>query len=107
MEAGLRPMRGVDVELETVGDVGGSSWVRPGILLDSFCIPRPPLEPPPLPDPPGAATADRPDRPDEEDCVGLDKAPTAENDVEVMAVEVLAGATVLVVVDFTDVESFF
>jgi hypothetical protein len=107
MEAGLRPMTGVDVEVETVGEVGVSSWLSPGILLDSFCIPRPPVELPPLLDEPGAATPDSADRPDDEDCVGLDKAPTAESDVVVVVVEVFAGATVLVVVEFTDVESFF
>jgi hypothetical protein len=107
MEAGLRPMTGVDAEVETVGEIGVSSWLSPGILLDSFCIPRPPVEFPPLLDEPGAATPDSADRPDDEDCVGLDKAPTAESDVVVVVVEVFAGATVLVVVEFTDVESFF
>jgi hypothetical protein len=107
MEAGLRPMTGVeDVVVETVGEVGVSNWVRPGILFDSFCIPRPPVELPPLLDEPEAATPDSADRPDDEDCVGLDKAPTAESDV-VVVVEVFAGATVLVVVEFSDVESFF
>jgi hypothetical protein len=107
MEAGLRPMTGVDVEVETVGDVGVSSWVRPGILLDSLCIPLPPVELPPLLDEPGAATPESADRPDDEDCVGLKRVPTAESDVVVVVVEVFAGATVLVVGEFTDVESFF
>jgi hypothetical protein len=108
METGLRSMMGVeDVVVEAVGEVGVSSWVRPGILLDSFCIPRPPAELPPLLDEPGAATPDSADRPDDEDCVGLDKAPTAESDVVVVVVEVFAGVTVLVVAEFTDVESFF
>jgi hypothetical protein len=62
-----------------------------------------------LPDPPGAATADSPDRPDDGAVVGLERAPAAEIDVVVVVVvvEVFAGATVLVDVDFTDVESFF
>jgi hypothetical protein len=108
MEAGLRAITGVeDVVVETVVSVGVKSWVRPGILLDSFCIPRPPVEFPPLLDEPGAATPESADRPDDEDCVGLDKAPTAESDVVVVVVEVIAGATVLVVVEFTDVASFF
>jgi hypothetical protein len=108
MEAGLRAITGVEeVVVETVVSVGVKSWLRPGILLDSFCTPRPVVELPPLLDEPGAATPDSADRPDDEDCVGLDKAPTAENDVVVVVVEVFAGATVLVVVEFEDVASFF
>jgi hypothetical protein len=107
IEAGLRPMTGVeDVVVGAtvvVGDV--SIWFSPGMEAESFCMPRPPDELPPVPDEPGAATPDSADRPDAVDVVGLERVPAAESDVVVVVVELFAGATVLDVVEFRAVES--
>ena len=108
MEAGFRPMTGVaDVVVVgatvVVGDV--SIWFSPGIEAESFCMPRPLDELPPVVDEPGAATPDSADRPDDVDVVGLEKAPANDDDVVVVVVEVFAGATVLDVVEFRVVDS--
>ena len=107
MDAGFRAITGVE---DVVGEmavvvVGVSSWIRPGMAVDSCCIPRPLLGAfPPVVDERPAATPDSADRPDDVDVVGLERAPANESDV-VEVVEVFAGAVVLDVVVFRVVES--
>jgi hypothetical protein len=86
--------------------VGVSIWVSPGIAVDSFCIPRPVDEPPPWLDELGAAIPDRDEKLDDLEVVGLENAAPSESEVVVVVVvvDVFAGA-VLVVVEFTTVES--
>ena len=110
MEAGFLPITGVeDVVVALVVVVGVSNWFRPGMEAESFCIPRPPDELPPVPDEPGAATPAIGERLDDVDVVGLEKAPANDDDVVVVVAEVFAGATVLdvveVVVEFRVMES--
>ena len=108
MDAGFRPMTGVNgAEDETVDVVGVSSWVNPGIAEDNFFIPRPLVEVPPELDEPGTATPARDDVPDNVEEVGLDIAPASEKDVVdvVVVIDDFAGATVLDVVGLRAVAS--
>ena len=104
--AGLRAMTGVAlVEGATVVVVVGVSiWLSPGIAVDSFSTPRPlDLLTPWLAEL-GAASPDRDEKLDDVDVVGLENAPPSETDEVVVVLDVFAGA-VLVVVDFSTVES--
>jgi hypothetical protein len=107
MEAGLPAMTGVDVEVETVGEVGVSIWLSPGITVDSFSTPRPLEEFTPLLDELGAASPDSADGLDDVDDGVFETAPTTESDVVVVVVAVFVGAAVLVAVKLSEVESFF
>ena len=109
MDAGFRPMTGVNgAEDETVDVVGVSSWVNPGIAADNFFIPRPSMEFPPALDEPGTATPDRDEGPDNVEEVGLDRAPASERDVVgvVVVIDDFAGAMVLDVAELRAVASF-
>ena len=71
-------------------DVGGvSSWVSPGIAVESLCMPRPLDDAPPADtDEPGAAMPDTADVVDVV-VVGLESAPASESELVVVVVEVL------------------
>jgi hypothetical protein len=107
MDAGFRPMTGVNgAEDETVDVVGVSSWVNPGIAADNFFIPRPLVESPTA-DEPDTATPARDDVPDNVEEVGLDRAPASEKDVVdvVVVIDDFTGAMVLDVVGLSAVAS--
>ena len=107
MDAGFRPMTGVNgAEDETVDVVGVSSWVNPGIAADNFFIPRPLVESL-TPDEPDTATPARDDVPDNVEEVGLDRAPASEKDVVdvVVVIDDFTGAMVLDVVGLRAVAS--
>jgi hypothetical protein len=102
----LRPMVGVGAAAAVVV-VGVSIWLSPGMESESFCMPRPVDELPPVLDELGAANPDRDEKLDDVDVVGLDRLPASDSDVVVVVVlelDVFAGA-VLVVVELTAVES--
>jgi hypothetical protein len=108
MEAGLRAITGVKgVEDETVAVVGLRSSVNPGIVADSFFIPRPLLEPPPPLEEPGAATPAREVVPDDVGEIELKRPPaTARDVVDVVVVrDDFVGAMVLDVAAFWTVAS--
>ena len=95
----LRLMVGIeDVVGVTIGVVGVSSCVSPGIAVDSFCIPRPLVDVPPNADEPGAAMPDNGDEVEDVVVVGLERAPASERELVVVVVEVVVGAMLLDVV---------
>lgn len=96
----MRPIVGVEAVVVVV--VGVSSWVSPGIAVESVFIPRPLVELPPELLEPDAATPDSGTAPEDVPDVGLESAPANDNEVAgaVVVVDVLAGATVLEVVEF-------
>ena len=107
MDAGFRPMTGVNgAEDETVDVVGVCSWGNPGIAADNFFIPRPLVESLTA-DEPDTATPARDDVPDNVEEVGLDRAPASEKDVVdvVVVIDDFTGAMVLDVVGLRAVAS--
>jgi hypothetical protein len=113
IEAGFRAMTGivgagVGAGAGAADVVGVSSWVRPGIAVDSVFIPRPlALEFPPLLDEPGAATPAMGEGLDAVEEDELERAPASESDAAgvVEVVDDCAGATALDAVEFNDVAS--
>ena len=99
----LRITAGDDVVGATVEVVGVSNWVNPGIDEDSFCMPRPLVDPAPDGEEPAAAM---PEKDDEEgvDVVGLERAPASDRELVVVVAEVLVGVTVFEVVPVRVVE---
>ena len=104
-------MTGVDgAKGVTVDCFGESKSVSPGMAVDSFSIPRPLVELPPVrDDEPAAATPERVEGLDDGDEVGDERAPANDSDVVVEVVvelaDVFAGATAPEVVVLTAVES--
>lgn len=106
IETGFRAIIGVvGVEVVTADVVGVSNWVKPGMAVDSFFIPRPLSVVLPWVDDPGAATAETGDELDDgED----DVAPANDRDVDgdVVAIDVVvAGAGAGAVVEVSGAES--